>query len=114
MLLWIAGVATFLLLAAYAIGGRSVFRRMLQFRSRAFSRIEESLQPPSQAEIAAATAAAAARDTASVLAKDKPPSASALLIVTSIAVLLTLVVIAFYVTGRRGARFRGPADDRMS
>ena len=94
------GAATLLALAAYAIGGRSVFRRLLQFRTRAFTRIEESLQPPTQAEIAAA-AVAAARDTASVMAKDKPPSASAAFIVTCIVALLTLVVIAFYVSGRR-------------
>ena len=107
VLWWIAGSATFLLLAAYAIGGRSAFSRLLQFRTRAFSRIEESLQPPSQAEIAAATAAAAARDTASVLAKDKPPSASALFIISSIVVLITLVIIAFYFTGRRARAHAG-------
>lgn len=105
-LFWIVGVATFVALAAYAIGGRSVFRRLLQFRTRAFTRLEESLQPPTAAEMAAA-AARATRDTASVMASDKPPSASAALIVASIVALMTLVVIAFYVTGRRGRRGPG-------
>ena len=104
-LLWFAGIATFLALAMYALGGRSVFRRLLQMRTRAFSRIEESLQPPTQAEIAAA-AAAAARDTASVMAGDKPPSASAGFIVTSVLVVIVLAVGAFYLSGRR-ARSRG-------
>lgn len=97
---WGFGVATFLALAAYAVGGRGFFRRMLQLRTRAFTRIEESLQPPTQAEIAAA-AAAAIRDTASVMKADKPPSASAAFIVTSILVAILLAVTAFYVTGRR-------------
>ena len=99
-LLWIVGVATFLALAAYAVGGRSFFRQLLQLRRRAFSRIEESLQPPTQAEIAAA-ARAAARDTASVMASDKPPSASAAFIITSIVVLILLAFAAFYLSGRR-------------
>jgi hypothetical protein len=103
-LLWMLGITTFLALSAYAIGGRAVFRRLLQFRTRALSRIEESLQPPSQAEVAAARAAAAARDTASVMASDKPPSASAAFIIASIVVLIALVVVAFYVTGRRTKR----------
>ena len=106
-LVWLLGLATFLALAAYAIGGRSAFRRLLQFRTRAFTRIEESLQPPTQAELAVARAAAAARDTASVMASDKPPSASAALIITSIVALLALVIAAFYLTGRRARR---PAD----
>ena len=99
-ILWVAGAATFLALAAYAVGGRSFFRRLLQLRARAFSRIEESLQPPTQADIAAA-AAAAARDTASVMAADKPPSASAAFIVTSVLVVIALAVGAFYLSGRR-------------
>jgi len=99
-MLWIAGVASFLALALYALGGRSMFRRLLQVRSRAFTRIEESLQPPTQAEMAAA-AARAARDTASVMAKDKPPSASAAFIVTSVLIVMLLAVGAFYLSGRR-------------
>ena len=91
---------TFLVLAAYAIFGRGVFRQLLQLRTRAFSRIEQSLQPPTQAEIAAA-AASAARDTASVFARDKPPSASAAFIVTSIVILVVLAFAAFYFSGRR-------------
>ena len=98
--LWALGVATFLGLSAYAIGGRGFFRRLLQLRTRAFTRIEESLQPPSQAEMAAA-AARAIQDTASVMKEDKPPSASAMLIVTSIFVMLLIAVTAFYLTGRR-------------
>lgn len=84
----------------YALGGRSAFRRLLQLRTRAFNRIEESLQPPTQAEVAAA-AAAAARDTASVMAADKPPSASAAFIITSVLVVIVLAVSAFYLSGRR-------------
>lgn len=98
--LWTTGVAAFLALSAYAVGGRSVFRRILQLRTRAFTRIEESLQPPTQAEITAA-AARAARDTASVMAEDKPPSASAAFIVTGIAIVLLLAFSAFYLSGRR-------------
>jgi hypothetical protein len=99
-MLWIVGVATFLTLAVYAVGGSSMFRRLLQLRTRAFTRLEESLQPPTQADIAAA-AARAVRDTASVLAKDKPPSASATLIVTSVLLVILLAVSAFYLSGRR-------------
>ena len=77
-----------------------MFRRLLQMRSRAFTRIEESLQPPTQAEMAAA-AARAARDTASVMAKDKPPSASATFIVASVLIVMLLAVSAFYLSGRR-------------
>ena len=99
-MLWIAGVASFLALAMYALGGRSMFRRLLQMRSRAVTRIEESLQPPTQAEMAAA-AARAARDTASVMAKDNPPSASAAFIVTSVLIVMLLAVGAFYLSGRR-------------
>lgn len=97
---WLLGVVTFLLLSAYAIGGRSFFRRLVQLRTRAFTRIEESLQPPTQAELAAA-AARAARDTASVMAEDKPASASATLIVSGIAIVIILAVSAFYLSGRR-------------
>ena len=97
---WVVGVATFLTLAVYAVGGSAMVRRVLQLRTRAFTRIEESLQPPTQADMAAA-AARAVRDTASVLAKDKPPSASAAFIVTSVLLLMLLAVGAFYLSGRR-------------
>jgi hypothetical protein len=103
-MLWFVGVATFLTLAVYAVGGSAMIRRVLQLRTRAFTRIEQSLQPPTQADMAAA-AARAVRDTASVLAKDKPPSASAAFIVTSVLVVILLAFSAFYLSGRR-ARVR--------
>jgi len=94
-LLWIVATVAFVLAAAYAIGGRSFFRRLIDVRARAVATIQATLQPPTAADIRGGVT-----DTATA-----PPShaehVSVLFIALTLAGVLGGAVALFYLTGRR-------------
>ena len=96
---WIAGTVAFLTAAAYAVLGRDFLRPLLRFRTRAASRIESALQPPTQAEIATARARATT-DTASVQLNERTDAAPPEFIIAFLLGILLAAFIAFYLTGR--------------
>jgi hypothetical protein len=94
-LLWLAGTAAVVTAAAYAIGGRQLFRNLLRARSRAAA----MLQPPTQEEIQRAAAANPA-NTTSVIALQTVPPVTIGRIIIWVTVILALIVLLFYLTGR--------------
>jgi hypothetical protein len=94
-LAWLTGTVAVVAAAAYAIGGRQLFRNLLRARSRAAA----FLQPPTQDELQRATASNPA-STTSVSALQTVPSVTIGHIVIWVAAILVIIVVLFYVTGR--------------
>jgi hypothetical protein len=94
-LLWLVAVVAFVAAAAYAIGGRTFFRRLLDARSRAVATIQATLQPPTAADLRGSVT-----DTATA-AKTSTEHVSVVFIALTLAGVLGGAVALFYLTGRR-------------
>lgn len=91
-------MVVFVVAAAYAVGGRALFRRVLAARTRAVAAVQASLQPPAQS-------APDIRGTIADTATAPPVAGRRPVSIAFIALTLTgvfgIAVAAFYVTGRR-------------
>jgi hypothetical protein len=99
VLLWVLGGVAVIASAAYAIGGRQLLRNLLHARSRAAA----LLQPPTPAELQSAAAASPTSTTSvSALPQVAPVSIGHILLWVSL--ILVVIVVLFYVTGRPARR----------
>jgi len=106
VLAWVAGTAAVVAAAAYAIGGRQLFRNLLRARSRAAA----FLQPPTQEEMQRATAQNPA-STTSVSALQTVAPVTITEIVVWVVAILVVIILLFYITGRP-RRQRAPLPGR--
>lgn len=99
-MLWAFAVAVFVAGAAYAVGGRAFVRGLLQARARAAASIEATLEPPSQAEVQRSAPDTTGRGTPA----SGPPPVSVVVMAVWIGGIITVVTVAFFVTGRGPGR----------
>lgn len=105
-LAWLAGTVAVVAAAAYAIGGRQLFRNLLRARSRAAA----FLRPPTPEEMTRATASNPA-STTSVSALQTVPAVTITEIVIWVVAILVIIILLFYLTGRP-RRQRAPLPGR--